>query len=180
MMARILGLSGSLRKASFNTAVLHACKDLMPQGASLDACTLHGVPLYDGDLEAAEGLPQAVQDLQAALKQADGLLLVTPEYNSGIPGVFKNALDWMSRGPEGLSLFKGKPVAVLGASPSNFGTVNAQVAWLPVLRALEMKPWFEGKLMISRAQTVIEGGKLTDPKTAERLQGFLAGYAASL
>lgn len=179
-MARLLGLSGSLRKASFNTAVLNACKDLMPEGATLDARTLHGVPLYDGDLEAAEGLPQAVKDLQSALKQADGLLLITPEYNSGMPGVFKNALDWMSRGPEGLSLFKGKPVAVLGASPSNFGTVNAQAAWLPVLRALETKPWFEGKLMISRAQTVIEDGRLTDDKTAERLQAFLAGFTATL
>ena len=179
-MPRILGLSGSLRQASFNTALLNACKDLMPEGSTLDARTLHGVPLYDGDLEAAEGVPPAVQALKDALEQADGLLLVTPEYNNGIPGVFKNAIDWMSREPKGTALFKGKPVAVIGASPSNFGTAHAQSAWLPVLRTLQTKPWFEGRLMVSRAQSVIEDGKLTDEKTRERLADFLAGFSQSI
>ena len=123
-MTRILGLSGSLRKASFNSGLLRAAVAAAPESVTLDAHTLHGVPLYDGDAEAAEGVPPAVAVLKAALAEADALLLVTPEYNNGIPGVFKNAIDWMSRPPGGTSLFKGKPVAVIGASPGGFGTTN--------------------------------------------------------
>ncbi|MGV8953196.1 MAG: NADPH-dependent FMN reductase, partial [Cypionkella sp.] len=132
-MPQILGLSGSLRHGSFNTALLRAATSLAPAGSTIAAHTLHGVPLYDGDLEAAEGVPPAVATLKAALEACDGLLLVTPEYNNGIPGVFKNAIDWMSRPPGGTDLFKGKPVAVIGASPGNFGTILAQNHWLPVL-----------------------------------------------
>lgn len=179
-MTHILGLSGSLRTASFNTALLRAATGLMPDGATLEAGNIAGVPLYDGDLEAREGLPAAVKHLQARLAAADGLLLVTPEYNNGIPGVFKNAIDWMSRG-EGLKLFVGKPVAVIGASPGPFGTVLSQNHWLPVLRTLRTKPWLEGRLMVSRAGSVFDGdGTLTDDATREKLRDFLAGFAASL
>ncbi len=179
-MTHILGLSGSLRTASFNTALLRAATGLMPDGATLEAGSIAGVPLYDGDLEAREGLPATVRHLQARLAAADGLLLVTPEYNNGIPGVFKNAIDWMSRG-EGLKLFVGKPVAVIGASPGPFGTTLAQNHWLPVLRTLRTKPWLEGRLMVSRAGGVFDGdGTLTDDATREKLREFLAGFAASL
>ena len=179
-MTLILGLSGSLRTASFNTALLRAATGLMPEGATLEAGTIAGVPLYDGDLEAREGLTAAVKHLQARLAAADGLLLVTPEYNNGIPGVFKNAIDWMSRG-EGLKLFVGKPVAVIGASPGPFGTVLSQNHWLPVLRTLRTKPWLEGRLMVSRAGTVFDAeGSLTDDATREKLRDFLAGFSASL
>lgn len=179
-MTHILGLSGSLRTASFNTALLRAATGLMPDGATLEAGSIAGVPLYDGDLEAREGQPATVKHLQARLAAADGLLLVTPEYNNGIPGVFKNAIDWMSRG-EGLKLFVGKPVAVIGASPGPFGTVLSQNHWLPVLRTLRTKPWLEGRLMVSRAGSVFDGdGTLTDDATREKLREFLAGFAASL
>lgn len=177
-MPQILGLSGSLRRASFNTALLRSAVSLAPAGSEIEARTLHGVPLYDGDLEAEEGVPAAVAALKAALGACDGLLLVTPEYNNGIPGVFKNAIDWMSRPPGGTDLFKGKPVAVIGASPGNFGTILAQNHWLPVLRTLGTRPWFEGRLMVSRAPAMFDAeGNLTDEATRSRLANFLAGFA---
>lgn len=178
-MTRILAISGSLRKASYNTGLLRAAEALAPEGVRLEARTLHGVPLYDGDLEATEGVPPAVAALKAALAGADGLLLITPEYNNGMPGVFKNAIDWMSRPPGGTDLFKGKPVAVIGASPGGFGTMLAQNAWLPVLRTLGTRPWFEGRLMVSRAGGLFDReGNLTDEETRSRLAGFLEGFAA--
>ena len=117
MTKTVLGLSGSLRRASFNAGLLRAAAELAPDGVRVEIGSIRDVPLYDGDMEAAEGLPQAVQRLQAQLAAADGVLLVSPEYNNGIPGVFKNAIDWMSRGP-GLKMWAGKPVAVIGASPT--------------------------------------------------------------
>lgn len=179
-MATILGLAGSLRKASFNTGLLRAAVEESPKGTTIVPGTITGVPLFNADDEAATGLPEAVQALQAQLAEADGLLLVTPEYNNGVPGVFKNAIDWMSRGP-GLGHFKDKPVAVIGASPGGFGTTLSQAHWLPVLRTLRTRPWFEGRLMVSRAGQVFdEEGNLTDDKTREALRDFLAGFAASL
>ncbi len=178
-MTRILAMSGSLRKASYNTGLLRAAEAVAPAGVTLDARTLHGVPLYDGDLEAAEGVPPAVAALKEALAAADGLLLITPEYNNGMPGVFKNAIDWMSRPPGGTDLFKAKPVAVIGASPGGFGTILSQNAWLPVLRTLGTTPWFEGRLMVSRAGSLFDReGNLTDEETRTRLAGFIAGFAA--
>lgn len=179
-MTTIMGLSGSLRRASFNTGLLRAAVGLVPQDVTLEAHSIHGVPLYDGDLEAAEGTPPAVAALNAALAKADGLLLVTPEYNNGVPGVFKNALDWMSRG-EGRHAFRDKPVALIGASPGGFGTILAQDHWLPVLRTLGTRPWFAGRLMVSRAGDAFDGeGALTDAATESRLREFLAGFAGYL
>lgn len=179
-MTLILGLSGSLRSASFNTSLLRAAVDLVPAGVTMEAETIAGVPLYDGDLEAREGLPARVRHLQARLAAADGLLLVTPEYNNGIPGVFKNVIDWMSRG-EGARGFVGKPVAVTGASPGNFGTAHAQSHWLPVLRTLKTRSWHEGRLMVSGAGKLFDqDGNLTDDATRARLAEFVAGFAAAL
>lgn len=179
-MTTILGLSGSLRRASFNSGLLRAAQDGAPDGVEIVIGDISGVPLYNGDDEAANGTPPAVAKLNRQLAQADGLLLVTPEYNNGIPGVFKNAIDWMSRG-EGLALFKGKPVAVIGASPGGFGTVQAQTHWLQVLRTLNTRPWWEGRLMVSRAGGLFDAdGNLTDDKTRQLLADFVAGFATSL
>lgn len=179
-MASIVGLCGSLRRGSFNAALLRAAVALAPEGSRIDAHTLHGVPLYDGDMEAAEGIPPAVATLKDAVAAADGLLLVTPEYNNGIPGVFKNAIDWMSRPPADIArVFGGKPVAVIGASPGGFGTQLAQNAWLPVLRTLGTAPWFEGRLMVARAGQVFDAdGMITDPAIEVRLRTFVAGFCA--
>lgn len=99
--------------------------------------TLHGIPLYDGDEEAAHGIPEAVTELKDAISNADGVILATPEYNNGIPGVFKNAIDWASRPASDISrVFKGCPFAIMGASPEGFGTILSQNLWLPVLHTL--------------------------------------------
>ena len=116
---KLVGISGSLRKGSYNTALLRAAAGLTPEGVALDVVTLEGVPLYDGDLESRDSLPPAVAALKEAIVAADGVLLVTPEYNSGIPGVFKNAIDWTSRpGSDIARVWGGRPVAVIGASPT--------------------------------------------------------------
>ena len=179
-MTTILGLSGSLRRASINTGLLRAARDVAPQGVTVQIGDISGVPLYNGDEEAAHGTPPAVADLNRQLAGADGLLLATPEYNNGIPGVFKNVIDWMSRG-EGLRLFADKPVAVMGASPGGFGTTQAQTHWWPVLRTLRTQPWWEGRLMVSRAGGLFDAeGTLTDDKTRGQLAEFVAGFAASV
>ncbi|MBL4918465.1 NADPH-dependent FMN reductase [Szabonella alba] len=180
MTKTILGLSGSLRRASFNSGLLRAAADLAPEGVTVQIGSIRDVPLYDGDLEKAEGLPAAVTRLQAQLQTADAVLMVTPEYNNGMPGVFKNAIDWMSRGP-GLKLWVGKPVAVIGASPGGFGTVLAQSHWLPVLRTLRAAHWGGGRMMVARAGDLFdENGTLTDADSREKLAEFLRGFAGSL
>ena len=181
-MARILGISGSLRAGSFNTALLRAGQQLAVPGVELELATLHGIPLYDGDLEAREGLPPAVQALKARVLASDALLLATPEYNSGIPGVFKNAIDWLSRpAAEIPAVFGGRPVALVGASAGGFGTILAQDAWLPVLRTLGSRFWAGGRLLVSRAGQAFDAdGRLVDERTRAQLAQFLAAYRDSI
>jgi chromate reductase, NAD(P)H dehydrogenase (quinone) len=181
-MPALLGISGSLRQGSFNTALLRAAVDLMPAGSTLELATLHGIPLYDGDLETREGVPEAVQTLKQRVMACDGVLLATPEYNNGIPGVLKNAIDWLSRPADEIpEVFGGRAFAVTGASPGGFGTILAQNAWLPVLRTLGTKPWFGGRLMVSRAGQVFNtAGEMADEKMKAQLQQFLQGFVASL
>ena len=130
-MTKLIGISGSLRRGSFNTALLRAAAEFVPDGAELTVETIHGIPLYDADVETADGMPERVSELKESIVAADGLLLATPEYNNSMPGVFKNAIDWLSRPPSDVKrVFSGKPVALIGASPGNFGTTLSQTAWL--------------------------------------------------
>jgi NAD(P)H-dependent FMN reductase len=176
-MARIVGIAGSLRHGSFNAALLRAAVEECPAGSTLEVESIRGIPLYDGDVEA-QGLPPRVAELKERIASADALLLVSPEYNNSIPGVFKNAIDWASRPPSDIGrVFGGRPFAVIGASPGNFGTILAQDAWLSVLRTLGTQPWFGGRLMASRASGLFDGdGKLTDDAIRDRLRDFLAGF----
>ena len=178
-MTRILGISGSLRAGSYNTALLRAARSVAPAGVDLEVATLHGIPLYDGDLEQRDGLPAAVTVLKDKIAASDAVLLVTPEYNNGIPGVFKNAIDWLSRPPsDAARVFGGRPFAVIGASPGGFGTILAQAAWLPVLRTLGVRYWSGGRLMLSRAnQAFDEQGEIKDEATREQLRKFVAGLS---
>jgi chromate reductase, NAD(P)H dehydrogenase (quinone) len=179
-MTTLLGLSGSLRAGSLNSALLRAARDLMPEGATLEIGTIAGIPLYDGDLERQEGLPAAVVTLKEAVVASDGLLLVSPEYNNSVPGVLKNAIDWLSRpGSDIQRVFGGKPVALMGASPGRFGTILGQNAWLPVFKTLGAQLWSGDRLLVAQARTVFgEDGALTDERTRDRLRAFLEGFAA--
>jgi chromate reductase, NAD(P)H dehydrogenase (quinone) len=178
-MVTLIGISGSARKASFNSALLRAAASSMPEGAELRIESIAAIPLYNGDDEAAHGVPPAVTRLKDALAAADGLLLVSPEYNNSIPAAAKNAIDWMSRPPADVPrVFRGKPVAIAGASPGGFGTVLAQNAWLPVFRTLGMHLW-PGKLMVSRAGSVFDAnGDITDATVRDSVRQFMAGFVA--
>ena len=180
-MTRIVGLSGSLRRHSFNSGLLRAAAEAMPEGAVLEIGSIAEIPLYDGDVEA-EGIPAPVAALKDKVAAADGLLLVSPEYNNSIPGVFKNAIDWLNRPSSDIArIFRGKPVALIGASPGNFGTILSQAAWLPVLRTLGAEHWAEGRLMVSRAGDMFDGeGNLVDDEVREKLAKYLAGFVAHL
>lgn len=177
-MTTIIGIAGSLRAASINRALLRAATELMPAGSTLKIATIEGIPLYNGDIEAQEGIPQTVSSLKDTIASADGLLLATPEYNHGIPGVLKNAFDWLSRPSADIPrVFGHRPVALVGASPGGFGTIMAQNDWLPVLRAVGAQPWFGQRLLVSRAGSVFdESGTLTDDKVRGQLQQFLSGF----
>ena len=174
-MTQILGISGSLRQGSFNTSLLQAAQGLQPEVIRI--ATIEGIPLYNADVEAAN-FPPAVASLQREIAVADGLLLVSPEYNNSVPGVTKNAIDWLSR-PSGdiRNVFRDKPVGLIGASPGGFGTILGQNAWLPVLRTLGARHWSGGRLMVSGAQRVFDaGGRLVDADIRDRLDTYLRGF----
>lgn len=179
-MTSIVGIAGSLRAGSLNAALLRAAAQLMPADSRLDIASIRGIPLYDGDIEARDGIPPSVAALKDRIAAGAGLLLATPEYNNSIPGVFKNAIDWLSRPASDIpQVFGGRPVAVIGASPGGFGTILAQDAWLPVLRTLGTQPWFGRRLMVSRAQAVFDAsGALVDKAVADQLRQFLNGFVS--
>jgi chromate reductase len=121
---RILGIAGSLREGSYNRALLRTARELLPPGVELVEQEIGALPFYDGDVEAA-GDPETVVRFKDAIRGADALLIATPEYNRGVPGVLKNAIDWASRPPLGSPL-TGKPLAIVGASTGRGGTARAQ------------------------------------------------------
>lgn len=179
-MTTIIGIPGSLREGSFNAALLRAAAERMPDGATLDVASIRGIPLYDNDVETRDGMPEAVTALKDRIAAADGLLLATPEYNNAMPGVLKNAIDWLSRPPDDIPrVFHGRPVALLGVTPGGMGTALAQAGWLPVLRTLRMRPWFGDRLQLSQAKKLFDDdGTLVDEDAAAKLTEFLEGFTA--
>jgi NAD(P)H-dependent FMN reductase len=176
-MTTIIGIAGSLRSGSFNAALLRAAVEECPSGAALQIESIRGIPLYDGDVEA-QGMPPRVLELKERIAAADALLLVTPEYNNSIPGTFKNAIDWMTRPPADIPrVFQGRPVGLIGASPGAHGTMLSQTAWLPVLRTLGMRPWFDKLLYVNGAHKAFDAsGKLVDEAMRARLRAYMQGF----
>ena len=148
------------------------------RGAGHGRDRVRGIPLYDGDVEAAQGLPPRAAELKERIASADALLLVTPEYNNSIPGVFKNAIDWMTRPASDIPrVFKGRAVGLIGASPGAFGTVLSQAAWLPIFRTLGMRPWFGQVLYVGGASKVFDAsGRLLDDAIRGRLRKYMEGF----
>ena len=175
----LVGISGSLRKGSYNSALLRAAASLMPSGSTLRIESIAGIPLYDADVESA-GLPDPVARLKDAIAAADGLLLFSPEYNNSVPGVAKNAIDWLSRPPADIArVFRGKPVAIAGASTGNFGTILGQGAWLAVFRVLGARFWSGPRLVVPRAASVLDAnGEIGDAATRDSLAKFVEGFVA--
>ncbi len=170
---QILALSGSLRQDSFNTRLARALSDLAPEDLTVQVATVHDIPLYDGDLEEAAGIPGPVEALRERIKAADGLVLVTPEYNAGLPGVLKNTLDWLTRPPTQIGpTFRDRPTALAGATPGGLGTALAQAGSLVVLRQLGVR-LFPDHLRISSVDQRIDPGGQPDQKLAEQLRRWL-------
>ena len=167
----VIGISGSLRKGSFNTAALRAAQGLAPEGMTIERAEIGDLPLYNDDVRAA-GFPPPVERLRAQLAAADAVLLVTPEYNYSISGVLKNAIDWASRPPN--QPFEGKPVAIMGASPGLFGSARAQYHLRQMLIFLNAMPLNRPEVMIGQAQNKVDAdGNLTDEPTREFIRKLL-------
>lgn len=177
-MARIIALSGSLRSGSWNTVLAKALAERAPDGSSVEVTTPANIPLYDGDLEKSDGIPGPVAVLKDRIAEADGLLLVTPEYNQSIPGVMKNTIDWLSRPPKDIPrVFGDRPVALCGATPSSNGTRSAQYALLPTLRVLGTRVWSGKTLYVGKAGDVFDDqGQVVDEDMAKRFDAFMAGF----
>lgn len=174
---RILGVAGSLRQGSLNRALLRAAQSLAPEGVTLGAFDLKPVPLYDGDVEAA-GEPPGVAAFKQAIRDADGVLFVTPEYNHGVPGVMKNAVDWASRPPADAAL-NGKPVGVIGASPGQTGTARGQSQLRQAFEFTNSLCMPQPELLVFRAHEKFDAsGALTDEATAKYLRRYLEAFAA--
>jgi chromate reductase len=175
---RVLGISGSLRRESFNTALLRAAAERLPAGVELvEYEGLRDVPPYDEDVEVA-GTPAEVETLRAAVRNADAVLIATPEYNSSIPGQLKNGLDWVSR-PAGRSALNGKPAAAIGASTGMFGAVWAQAELRKVLSAMGGRV-IDGELAVGHAHELLKGDHLElSPDQSQQLDEILAELVAA-
>lgn len=177
-MPRMIGLGGSLRAGSMNRFLMEEAGRLLPEGWEWQIADYRSFPLYDADLEA-RSYPMAVLVCKGLMAAADALLLVTPEYNNGVPGVLKNAIDWLSRPPQDARrVFGDLPVALAGVSAGGFGTVLSQAAWLPTLRTLGMRLYSERAVLVSRGNDRFTEGRLTDDETRERLRKLVEGFAA--
>jgi chromate reductase len=174
---RILGIPGSLRRASYNRAALRAAEELLPADATLEVVDLGGIPPFNEEDERS--LPARVAELKAQIRESDAILIATPEYNYSVPGVLKNAIDWGSQ-PLGSNVWGGKPAAIVGAANSVVGTARAQLHLRQSLVALNMLV-YNAELLIGRAPEKFDSaGDLIDPETRAALRDFLAAWMESL
>jgi chromate reductase len=172
-MMKLLAITGALRKDSYNTQLLRAVKELAPPEMAIEIVTLHGVPLYDGDEEDKHGVPASVKALQEKVKEADGVIISTPEYNFSVPGVLKNGLDWMSRSG---NPFKWKRVGVMGASQGPVGTARSQYHLRQNLVGLEAITMPKPEIFVASAETKFAKGKLIDEGTKKVIATWLKAF----
>lgn len=174
---RILGICGSLRKGSFNRRLVQAAREELPEDARMELADIGAIPIYDGDVESA-GLPAPVQALKQQIRSADALLIATPEYNYSVPGALKNALDWCSR-PTQDNPFRGKPLAIMGASQGLLGTARAQYHLRQVALSLDLLVLNRPEVMVGQAESKFDAeGRLTDPKTRELVHKLMVALVA--
>ncbi|MCG2617209.1 NAD(P)H-dependent oxidoreductase [Terrimonas sp. NA20] len=172
----IAAISGSLRKGSYNTMLMNSLEDLLPEGMKLTIVKYDDVPMYNADLDLPDATqrPEPVVKLREQLAAAQGIVIVSPEYNYSIPGVIKNAIDWASRG-EDSPLLK-KPVALMGVTPYTWGTTRMQVAFHPVFEFLNMKPVYKPEITVAQAKDKFDpSGKLIDEATKKLVRKKLEG-----
>ncbi len=170
----VLALSGSLRRASYNRALLRAARELAPTGMVIEVYELGDLPLYNEDLEGDP--PAAAVELRGRVRGAHAVLLATPEYNYSISGVLKNAIDWGSQ-PMGANVWDGKPAAILGASVSSIGTARAQLHLRQCLGCLNVAVMPAPELLVGKAQEKFDrAGNLVDEPTRGSLRDFLATF----
>jgi chromate reductase len=176
MPDRIVAIAGSLRRGSFNRALIRAASELAPEEMTIDPIEIGELPFYDADVEA-EGDPPAVERFKASIRDADGLLIATPEYNDGIPGVLTTAIDWGSRLP-GRAPLAGKPVALMGASPSQIGTARAQSHLRQLLGHVHARVLPPPELLLVRAHERFDSNlRLTDEGTRRILEQILERFS---
>jgi chromate reductase, NAD(P)H dehydrogenase (quinone) len=173
----VLGFAGSLRKGSFNRMLLRAAVELAPPGVTIDTFELDAIPLYNGDVEA-QGDPEPVAEWKDAIRRADAILVATPEYNYGVPGVLKNAIDWASR-PPGKAVLNGKPAAIMGASPGGFGTTRAQLQLRQAFVFTQTLAVPQPEVLVAKAHEKFDAdGRLTDEPTRRFVRLLLEALAA--
>lgn len=172
---KICGISGSLRAHSYNSALLRAVKAIAAPDHEVVIADIRDIPLYDGDVEANEGIPAPVERVAGMIREADALLIVTPEYNAGIPGVLKNAMDWISRVKPGV--YGGKPTAMMGASPGKLGTVRAQMQLRNQLANLNCRTVAQPMIFVGDAGSCFDEGR---DGLDEATKGFVSKQLAAL
>ena len=179
-MLRLLAISGSVRRASYNTALLRAAIELAPKSCSIDLASIREVPIYDGDYAAERGIPEPVRQLKEQFANADGVLISTPEYNGSLPGVLKNTIDWLSRPPADIArVYKQQPVGLIGATPGMGGTRQAQQALLQPFRQLDVRLFTSVLVYVLQAGSAFDAhGKLTDEKLRELLKKYMEAFVA--
>ena len=171
----VVGFAGSLRRGSYNRALLRAATELAPPTLHIVIHELDGIPLYNGDIEAT-GVPPSVVQLRDAIRQADGLLIATPEYNHGVPGVLKNTIDWLSRPPRNSAL-NGKVAALMGASPGMTGTARAQSQLRQTFVFTNTHALLQPEVLVARAHEKFDSdGHLVDQATRDFVAVFLQQF----
>lgn len=178
---QLAGISGSLRKGSYNSALLRTVAELLPEHMTMKILSIADIPLYNADLDrpAAAERPTAVTLFREELAKTDAVLIVSPEYNYSIPGGLKNAIDWASRGED--SPLMGKPIAVMGATQGLWGTVRMHIAFQPVFQFLNMKPLYRPEILVARAKDKFDASlRLTDPTTLDLIHKHLKAFSAHI